>query len=41
MLGNSVFAVGDTPALCKVLSAYGTVFCCTVDERGARMLHEK
>jgi len=41
MLGNSVFAIGDTPALCKVLSAYGTVFCCTVDERGARMLHEK
>ena len=41
MLGNSVYAVGDTPALCKILSAYGTVFCCTVDEKGARMLQEK
>lgn len=41
MLGNSVYAVGDTPALCKILSAYGTVFCCTVDEKGARVLQEK
>jgi pantoate kinase len=41
MLGNSVFAVGDTPALCKILSAYGKVFCCTVDEKGARVLKEK
>jgi pantoate kinase len=41
MLGNSVYAVGDTPALCKVLSEYGKVFCCTIDEHGARVLHEK
>jgi len=41
MLGNSVYAVGDTPALCKILSAYGKVFCCTVDEKGARVLQEK
>ncbi len=41
MLGNSVFAVGDIPALCKILSAYGEVFCCTVDEKGARLLQEK
>ncbi len=41
MLGNSVYAVGNTPALCKVLSAYGNVFCCSVDEKGARVLHEK
>ncbi len=41
MLGNSVFAVGDTPALCKVLSVYGKVFYCTVDEKGARVLQEK
>lgn len=41
MLGNSVFAVGDTSALCKVFSAYGKVFCCSVDERGARLLQEK
>jgi pantoate kinase len=38
MLGNSVFAVGDVPALCKVLSSYGKVYCCTIDERGARLL---
>jgi pantoate kinase len=41
MLGNSVFAVGDIPALCKILSVYGEVFCCTVDEKGARLLQEK
>jgi pantoate kinase len=41
MLGNAVYAVGDTPALCRVLSTYGKVFCCTVDEKGARVLHEK
>jgi pantoate kinase len=40
MLGNSVFAMGDTPMLCKTLSAYGKVFCCTVDEGGARVLKE-
>lgn len=41
MLGNSIFAVGNTPVLYKILSAYGKVFCCTVDEKGARVLHEK
>ncbi|HWR27252.1 MAG TPA: hypothetical protein VN377_02320 [Candidatus Thermoplasmatota archaeon] len=41
MLGNSVFAVGDIPVLCKILSIYGEVFCCTVDEKGARLLQEK
>ena len=41
MLGNSVYAVGDSPALCKILSAYGKVFCCTIDEKGARILQEK
>jgi pantoate kinase len=40
MLGNSVFAMGDIPMLCKTLSIFGTVFCCTVDERGARVLKE-
>jgi pantoate kinase len=38
MLGNSVFAMGDTPLLCKTLAPFGTVFCCTVDEQGARVL---
>lgn len=41
MLGNSVYATGDTSALCKTLSDYGKVFCCTIDEKGARVLHEK
>ena len=39
MLGNSVFAIGNTSALCKVLSKFGTVFCCTIDVQGARILH--
>ena len=30
MLGNSVFAIGDTPMLCKTLAQFGTVFCCTI-----------
>jgi len=38
MLGNSVFATGDTPMLCTILTPYGKVFCCTVDEQGARVL---
>jgi pantoate kinase len=38
MLGNSVFAMGNTPMLCKTLSVFGKVFCCTVDEGGARVL---
>ncbi len=41
MLGNSVFAIGNTPMLCKVLSSFGTVFCCSIDEEGARVLHER
>jgi pantoate kinase len=40
MLGNSVFAMGDTPLLCKTLSVFGKVFCCTVDEGGARVLKD-
>jgi pantoate kinase len=41
MLGNSVFAVGDTPQLCTDLSSFGKVFCCTIDCQGARVLEEK
>ena len=40
MLGNSVFGMGNTPMLCKTLSVFGKVFCCTVDEGGARVLKE-
>ncbi|MBN1860190.1 MAG: hypothetical protein JW840_01880 [Candidatus Thermoplasmatota archaeon] len=38
MLGNSVFAIGDTSQLCKSLSRFGKVFCCSVDTTGARVI---
>jgi pantoate kinase len=41
MLGNSIFATGNTPQLCKILSPYGKVYCCAVDLQGARVLREK
>ncbi len=41
MLGNSVFAIGDAPRLSKALSPYGTVFNCTIDCQGARVLTEQ
>lgn len=40
MLGNSVFAIGDIPLLSKTLTRFGSVFCCTVDEQGARVLKD-
>ena len=41
MLGNSVFAVGETTKLCQMLSSFGKVYLCSVDECGARILKEK
>ena len=38
MLGNSVFAIGKTDELSKVLSAFGRVYVCRVDELGARIV---
>ena len=38
MLGNSVFAMGNTNQLCNVLSNFGKVYVCCVDEFGARIL---
>ena len=38
MLGNSIFAMGDTKKIARVLSKYGKVYTCTVDEKGARIL---
>ena len=38
MLGNSVFSVGKTDELSKILSNFGKVYICTVDETGARIL---
>lgn len=40
MLGNSVFAIGETNKLCQTLSLFGKVYVCTVDEQGARILEE-
>lgn len=41
MLGNSVFAIGDTARLCQSLSRFGKVFCCSVDTIGARVLQSR
>lgn len=38
MLGNSVFAVGDTTGLERVLSDFGDTYVCRVDTRGPRLL---
>ena len=38
MLGNSVFAAGETDKLCETLSRFGKVFVCTVDGCGARVV---
>ena len=38
MLGNSVFAIGKTDEICKVLSSFGKLYVCSVDESGARIL---
>ena len=41
MLGNSVFALGETNELCEILSSFGKVFVCSVDECGARVFKVK
>ncbi len=38
MLGNSIFAMGETDDLIKVLSPIGKVFVCPIDKLGARIL---
>ncbi|MCJ7572147.1 MAG: pantoate kinase [Candidatus Thermoplasmatota archaeon] len=40
MLGNSIFASGKTEKLCRVLSVFGKVYVCCIDEYGARILEE-
>jgi len=40
MLGNAVFAVGDTEALVDELSRHGEVWTCEIDRRGARLLEQ-
>ncbi|RLF30721.1 MAG: hypothetical protein DRM98_06425 [Thermoplasmata archaeon] len=41
MLGNSIFAMGETEKLYRVLSSFGKVFVCSVDELGARVIEGK
>lgn len=41
MLGNSIFAIGETEELCKTLVQFGKVFLCEVDLYGARKIEEK
>jgi pantoate kinase len=38
MLGNSVFATGNTPMLRQTLEAFGNVWVCTLDLAGARLI---
>jgi pantoate kinase len=38
MLGNSVFAIGDTALLKETLATFGTTCVCTVDRYGAQVL---
>jgi pantoate kinase len=38
MLGNSVFACGNTPMLQKILTPYGKVWTCGIDVSGARLI---
>jgi len=38
MLGNSVYAVGNTPQLCRILCTFGKLYICFIDNYGARIL---
>lgn len=38
MLGNSVFAMGETYKICDKLKSFGNIFVCSVDEYGARII---
>lgn len=38
MLGNSIFAIGDTKKLIDVLKNFGKVYMCRVDNEGARVI---
>jgi len=38
MLGNSIFAIGETNKICYNLKPFGNVFVCKVDEYGARII---
>jgi len=38
MLGNSIYAMGETDKISKILIKYGRVYICNVDQNGARVL---
>jgi pantoate kinase len=38
MLGNSVFAMGETNKICDKLKSFGNIFVCSVDKYGARII---
>jgi len=40
MLGNSLFAIGKTNELKEILSTFGKVYVCKVDEYGTRLLND-
>jgi pantoate kinase len=40
MLGNSIFAIGQTDKLCEKLKSFGKVFFCTIDKNGARIIKQ-
>ena len=37
-LGNSVFCMGNTPQLIRVLKTYGPLYLCKIDTKGARVM---
>ena len=41
MLGNSIFALGDTKGLVDALESYGEVHICTIDSDGARIVEDR
>lgn len=41
MLGNSLFAIGDTDGLVNTLSEYGEVHICRLDKRGMRLVEDE
>lgn len=40
MLGNSVYAIGNTTILQKTLKVFGNVWVCRIDQSGARLVEE-
>ena len=40
MLGNSIFAMGQTNKLCTKLKSFGKVFICSTDKKGARIVND-